>query len=450
MRKLLVTFVLAVSMAALAPAATWLQAQAASSDPSQASTPPDQKVIKDPVEYKAYMTALNTQDPTQRGAAMEDFVKQYPQSVVLSDALDQAMAAYQAANNQQKVAEIATKILQINPTAVRPLAIVTFIERSNAKTPQDFAKVRQDGEKGLAALATWTKPPELSEAEFAKLKDQMTAIFAGAAGFGALQAKDYAAARDFYLKSVKIDPNNLQDVYQLAVADLEMSPIDKTGFWYLAKAYSLAQGNAAGQKSIGDYGKAKYRKYHGNYDGWDQFLASVATQSAPPAEIPIAAAPSPQELACKAVQDNDPATLSFSDWEYVLQYRDAGPQCNKDAADKVWQAIQAKQKDASGNELKIKLPGVKVVAATSDSVDVALTDDNQQANKADLHLVLEKPLARPPAPGSSVDIIGVFASYTPQPFMFTMEKGELPGAAPKPPVRKPTPRHRPGGAHGAH
>ncbi|HEY6305114.1 MAG TPA: hypothetical protein VI488_01485 [Candidatus Angelobacter sp.] len=444
MRKMLITVVMAVAVVALALAPARLSAQAASSDPAQANTPTNQKVIKDPAEYNAYMAALGTTDPAAKGAAMEAFIAQYPNSIVKIDALEQAMAAYQSAGNQQKVQEIATKVLQVNPTNVRALAIVTFIERAGASTAEKAAKARQDGEKGLAELANWS-PSDLSPADVTKLKDQMTIIFAGAAGFGALQAKDYAAARDFYLKSVKIDPNNLQDVYQLGIAYLEATPIDKTGFWYIAKAYALAQGNPAGQKAIGDYGRGKYRKYHGSNDGWDQFVASVAGQSAPPAEIAITPAPSPQELACKAVQENDPATLSFSDWEYILQYRDAGPQCNKDAAEKVWLAIQNKQKDSKGDPAKLKLP-VKVISAAADSMDVAITDDNQQANKADLHVVMDKPLTKPPAAGATIDIIGSISSYTPSPFMFTMTEGELPGAA-KPPTHKPTPAHRPGGGH---
>jgi hypothetical protein len=445
MRKVLVTFVLAVAGVALLTAPVGLSAQASSPDQSQGNQP---KVIKDPAEYNAFMTASNTTDPAAKATAMEAFIAQYPNSIVKVDALEAAMAAYQATGNQQKVQETGTKILQINPNSVRALAVVTFIERATANTPEKAAKAREDGEKGLQALPTWTKPPELTEADFAKLKEQMTAIFAGAAGFGALQAKDYAAAKNFYLQSVKIDPTNLQDVYQLGIAGLEANPIDKAGFWYIAKAYHLAQGNAAAQKSIGDYGKSKYRKYHGNNDGWDQFLAGVASQSGPGSEAAITPAPSAQELACKAVQDNDPATLSFSDWEYILQYRDAGPQCNKDAAEKVWQAIQGKQKDSSGGEVKIKLPGVKVINATSDALDVALTEDNQQANKADMHVVMDKPLTKPPAVGATIDVVGTISSYTPSPFMFNMTAAEVPGAAPpKPPARRPTPAHRPGAAH---
>jgi hypothetical protein len=437
MRKVLVTFVLALTGAMMA------QASAQQPADSQANVPANQKVIKDPAEYNAYITALNTQDPAQKAAAMEAFVKQYPQSVVLTDALEQAMAAYQQAGNQQKVQETASQILQINPNNVRALAIMTFIERATANSPDKAAKGRQDGEKCLTELTSWAKPADISDADFAKLKSQMTAICAGAVGFGALQAKDYAAAREAYLKSVKIDPNNLQDIYQLGIASLESNPMVKDGFWYIAKAYQLAQGNAAAQKNISDYGRSKYRKYHGSYEGWEQYLASVAGQSAPPADIAITPAPKPEEIACKLVAENDPNTLAIGDLEYVLQYRDSGADCNKDAAAKAWSAIQNKQKDAKGDPAKLKI-NVKVISATPDSIEAAFTEDNQKDNKADLHIVMEKPMTKVPAAGTMTDVVGTISSYTPSPFMFTMTAAEIPAAA-KPPVKK-APARKPGAA----
>jgi tetratricopeptide (TPR) repeat protein len=446
MRRVLATVVLALTglVSSLATGQS-TQSSPAPADQTQATTPTSQKVIKDPAEYNAYMTALNTQDAAQKAAAMDAFVNQYPNSIVKPEALEQAMASYQAAGNQAKVLETANKILAINPNAVRALAIVTFIDRANANTPEKAAKVRQEAERGLQEMANWTPPSDLSAADGKKMKDQMTVIFAGAAGFGALQAKDYAAAKTAYLKSVQIDPTNLQDVYQLGYASLESNPVDPLGFWYLAKAINLSKGNSEAVKQINVYGQGRYKKYHGGVDGWDQIVAAAATQTAPPADFAIKPAPTPAELACKVVQDNDPATLSASDWEYVLQYRDAGPQCNKDAAEKVWAAIQAKQKDDKGEEVKIKLPGVKVVSSTPETLDVALTEENQAANppKADIHVIMEKPMTKPPAPGTMTDVIGVFSSYTPNPFMFTMEKGDLPAAAkPKPPVHHPATKKR--------
>jgi tetratricopeptide (TPR) repeat protein len=389
------------------------------------------------------MTAYNMTDSGQKAAAMEAFTKQYPESIVLSEALEQAMAGYLQVNNQAKVEEVAKRILTLNPNSVRALAVITTIDRGQA-TGGNAAALKEGcayALTGLQQLANWQKPEGLDDPTFAKMRDQAADIFNGMAGFCALQAKDNVKAREYYVKALKIDPTSFQDVYQLAIASLETNPIDKNGLWYIAKAYNLSA--PANKAQIAAYGKAKYKKYHGGEDGWNELLASSASQPNLPADFDVKPAATPQELACNVVRDNDPATLSVSDWEYVLQYRDSGPQCNKDAAEKVWQSILAKQKDPSGNEQRIRMPGVKVISATADSIDVALTDDNQQAGKADLHLVMEKPMAKPPAAGTTTDITGVFTSYTPSPFMFTMEKGELP-TAPKPPVHKPTPAHRPG------
>ena len=65
----------------------------------------NQKAIKDVAEYRAYISALNAQDPVQKAALMEAFVNQYPQSVLKIDALVQAMTAYKQAVNVAKVEE---------------------------------------------------------------------------------------------------------------------------------------------------------------------------------------------------------------------------------------------------------------------------------------------------------------------------------------------------------
>jgi hypothetical protein len=84
--------------------------------------PTSQKVIKDPAEYNAYINALNITDPAGKGQAMEAFIAQYPGSIVKTDAMEQAMGAYQQAQNSQKVEQIAGQILAIEPNNVRALA----------------------------------------------------------------------------------------------------------------------------------------------------------------------------------------------------------------------------------------------------------------------------------------------------------------------------------------
>jgi tetratricopeptide (TPR) repeat protein len=322
---------------------------------------------------------------------------------------------------------------------VRALAIVVYIERGQIKDAASGAKARADAERGLQELQNW-KPTDISGAEMEKLRNQMTSIFAGTAAFGALQQKDYANARKFYEEALKVDPNDLGNNYQMGIALLESNPMDPLGFWYGAKAISVAQSsnppNTQAVQSMSPYFVSRYKKYHGNTDDWNQRVAAAATQTAPPANFvaSIPLAPTPCDLAAQAVQQNDPGALSFSDWELVLSCRDKTP-ANKDAAEKVWAAIQAKEKNG---EARLRIP-VKVIAVSDPStMDVALSDDNQAANKADMRVTMEKPMTKPPAVGANTDVIGVISEYTPDPFMFTMTKGELPAAKPaaKGPARK--------------
>jgi tetratricopeptide (TPR) repeat protein len=391
------------------------------------SQQPSQKVIKDQKEYNAYIAALNTSDPVQKAAAMEAFINQYPNSIVKSDAMEQEMAAYQQAGNVAKVGETADRILQLYPENVRALAIAAYIKRDQG-TKGDAKASAEAGamaERGLKALPDWPKPEGLSDVAFKQLSDQMAEIFYGAAGFALLQTKDYAHSRAYYLKSVQLDPTNFQDVYQLSIADLEMRPLDVDGFWYVAKALSIAQkqANQTAAQSIKPYAQAVYRRYHGGDDGWDNIVTAAANQSSPPTGFAgsIKRAPTPAEVAVKAVAENDPASLSFSDFEYILSYRDASPE-NKQAAERVWQTIQAKQKNG---EVKLSM-SVKVISATKTIIEAAITDDNQKSNKADLEISTEAPMASPPAPGSQINIIGVLIEYKLKPFMFIMKQGKLP------------------------
>lgn len=381
----------------------------------------DQKVITDQAEYDAYIAALNTQDPAQRAAAMEAFLQRYPNSVVRLDALEQALGAYQQIGNQAKVEETARRLLAIDPNNVRALAIIAFLARSRG----DGVEAGAYGERGLRALAAWQKPASMADADFERLRRQVMDIFYGAVGFAALKAKDYAKARASFLQALQISPDTFSDVYNLAIAELETNPIDVMGFWHIARAFDLATTPEA-RKAIGDYGLAKYRRYHGSDAGWEDLIAQAKASTTPPPGFNVTQearppALTPQEMAVKAVTEHDPLSLSFSDWEFILGFRDASP-ANREAADKVWQAIRRMQKDGA---IKIKIPGVKVIAAAPQSINAAITEDNQKTSTVDLRIAMEKPMAQVPPPGASICIIGVLIDYKPKPFVFIMEHGEL-------------------------
>jgi hypothetical protein len=188
----------------------------------------------------------------------------------------------------------------------------------------------------------------------------------------------------------------------------------------VAKAIALTpKGNSTAQQGLEQYGKGKYVRYHGSADGWAEIVAAAVTQTAPPAHFAasIKPAPTPAELAVKAVQENDVRDLSFSDWEFILAHRNASP-ANQQAAQKVWDAILAKQGMA-----KLKIP-MLVISATRDTVTAAITDDNRAARKADVTVTMMKPMVKLPAPGTEIDLIGSLTEYTAEPFMFIMREGE--------------------------
>jgi len=392
----------------------------------QQNQPAGRKVIKDQAEYNAYMAALNTSDSAAQAAAFDAFVNQYPESVVKVDAYEQAMAAYQRTGNKAKVESTARTLLGMNPGNTRALAIVAFLDRFKA-TQGDTTALKEAcayEQKGIETLPTWPRPDGLTETDFDKLRNQMSEIFEGVAGFCALQAKDYPAARSHYLKSFQIDPANMQDLYQLGIACSLMNPVDVSGFWYLAKAINLAgaQKNDRAAQGITTYAKAKYQQYHGSDKGWDEFVAAVAKQTAPPTQISDILKPRPSDCdtAAQAVAQNKLEELSFSDWEFILAQRSCGPQ-GKDAAEKVWALIRKKEQEGRA---RLEFT-VKVVSATRDMIYGAITDSNQETNKADLQVALGKPMLDALAPGTTIKIIGVITDYTSNPFMFVMNQGEV-------------------------
>ena len=111
--------------------------------------------------------------------------------------------------------------------------------------------------------------------------------------------------------------------------------------------------------------------------------AKASTSIMPPAGFTVAAAPpppSPAEQAADLVKSKTPKQMSFAEWELVLS---SG---NQQAADTVWNAIKDKA---------VKLRA-SVISATATSVQLAGSDDDIDAKKADITLTMAKADSRAP------------------------------------------------------
>jgi len=412
MKKSLVITLLVFASAMLVQQVT---AQAAAGQQAQAKGPE----IKDPAEYNAYINAYQQTDPTKKAQALEAFLQTYPNSVMKETALEQLMIAYGQANDTQKALDAATRVLQANPNNVRALALLASVYRALASQggPQmqdNLAKAKQYGEQGLQALQTMKKPDGMSDADFAKFHNETGAIFDGAVGFAALQAKDFATAQKDMQEAVSWEPQpSIADVYPLATADLEAKPMNPAGFWFIVKAAMLAQGGT--QQQILDYGKKKYIRYHGTDQGWDDIVnqAKASQGIMPPSGFTVTQyiPPSPAEQAADLVKSKSPTQMNFAEWELVLS---SG---NQQAADTVWNAIKG----------KVAPLGANVISAAPTTVHLAGSEDDIEAKKADITLTMAKPIPSRlmPQVGTLMTFQGTVSSYTPNPFMMTMTDGVL-------------------------
>ena len=407
-------------------------AQAAAPAAAPQAAPP---VIKDAAEYNAYVAAIQQADANAKISGLEAFLTQYPNSVMKNQALELLMGTYQQAGNKKKAMETAVKVLATQPCQEQALFLLSYFDRQDSEGGDpNFKQLAADGEKsgqqGLDCLAKFAKPEEkMSDADFAKMKEQMKETFLAAVGWGALQEKDYKKAADSFKAVLDANPDDQKDlgiVYPLATAYLGQTPPDyQNGIWFAARASVIAP--PANQPALEKYARGQYIKFHQADDGWADVLGAAKAGTT---QVPIKPPPTPAEQAHKMVTDTEPEKMDFATWEFVFTN---GAQADQDV---IWNVIKGKA---------IKMNGT-IISTTPTEFQIAGSSDDIDAKKADITLKFDEkvPAKMIPKDGASFDFQGEPASYTSTPFMMTMEKGVLivPKAAPKPVVH-----HKPAAAH---
>jgi hypothetical protein len=424
--------------------AYYLPAALALDDGQSQGAQSNQITIKDPAEYNAYTNAVGQSSPAAKSAAIEQFLQQYPDSVVKEEMLEQLLGAYQQAGDANKTLDAAKRLLAVNPNNLRALAIVVYLEKSTAQGDQSkLDDAAAKAQQGLNA----PKPTAMSDADYQKLKAATTPILEDAIATDANAKKDYKSAIDAYTAELKsyTDPTQTQAgpgllaTYNLGNAYVSADPKDLVnGVWFLTRAAQFAP---AGYKDqIEKAAEYWYKKYHcaqsdsacqTNLDGYAAIQQLAKANLFPPDSYkPVAAPPppSPQDLAHQAVTSTpDLKSLALADKEFILANG------TPDDAGKVWAVLK---------DVTAEVPGT-VVSATADSVQLAVSDDAKQSQKADFTINMKTPLKDIPAVGSQVKFDGTFDSYTQNPPMIILKDGEAPAPAKKTPAKRPV--HHPSG-----
>jgi hypothetical protein len=453
MKKVVLASLLAIATAAPFASMTIAQQPAANSGSVQMSAD----------EYAAYNNANTQTTPAAKAAAFEAYLKAYPKSAVKADVLNQLLFAYSQMNNQAQTLDAADRLLEIDPSNLRALTFEVYYRRQAADPLTDptakcaaLDKVASYAQTGLSAA----KPAATTQEDFDKLKTAAQPTYESAVADDDICKKDNAGA--ITALKAEIDANQdktktpnpvLQDVFTLAQAYYTSTPPDYLNCaWYATRAATYAQQFAAQIQPLATY---CYKKYHGGADGYATLQTMVQTQLDPPADLSttIKAAPKPEDIIANLIATTpDLAALAISDREFVLQYGTAkdpktetldpttnkpDPATGKTYADEVFDVVKGKS---------VELPGVLVIAATADQLQVAVSDDAVQSKTADFTFTMKEPIkaAEVPAVGAKVTLDGTYASYTQKPLVITMSDGAL--VLPK----KPTPAHHAPVHHKAH
>ncbi len=432
MKKAVVSSFLAVSAvsAVLVAPGAFINNGVSFAQDAPAAAPAAGQVQMDPKEYAVYDDAFNKQTtPQTQAPALEAYLAAYPNSSVKMDALTRIMVDY-SQFDPAKALTSADNLLKVDPNNVRALLIETAFRRQNAEKLTDPA-ARQAAMDDAASYATKgvaaTKPASMSDADFTTLTAAAAPTFYSAIGTAALSKKDTATAIDAYKKELAATPvaqttqpgTALQDTYYLGQAYYQSTPPDLVNCtFYATRAYSYAPAQYQSQMPLAAY---CYKKYHGGTDGYDAVVTAAKANLNPPSDFTIKAAPTPADQVkalLASTPDADLPKLAIDDKEYVIENGQPAD------ADKVFNTIKGKA---------VEFPDVLVIAATADSLQVAVSSGAVQDKKADFTFAMKAPLTKVPEVGSKVTLAGTYASYTQSPVMITMSDSEVvtKAAAPK-------------------
>jgi len=453
-----------------AVAVVGVMALAGTAQLANAQTP--EKKVKDQGEFDIYNQALkDASNPTQQIKDIDTWTQKYPESDYKDDRLIMLISAYNAANQPAKVLDLGSQWMNQGLKTVfkdakagpgQVLTVLYLMTANIAKlmaTPNVPPDQMANGEKAARALQDYVpeyftaanKKAEVSDADWAKTKDQVSTLAKNVLMSMAIRPGDEAmakyrtdkntanctAAEAAYSKALQTYPDNARIAYGIGTADicLYKATPEKiyTALWMLARAVAIdpTLGGTADPAQIERYLNSTYTQYHGPDDaGLKQLKDQAKASVMPPPDFKIK---SQVEIAHDKEVEFEKSNPQLAMWMRIKgQLAEGGEQY-----------FESQLKSADVPPLKGTVVEAKP-ACRSKELIVALSDPTH----GEVILKLDAALSGKPETGTEVQFKGVPSAFVKDPFMLTMdaEKANIEGLKITPcgaaPVRRAAPKKK--------
>jgi hypothetical protein len=373
-------------------------------------------------EYNSYKAADAEQNPQQKIKALDDFVKQYPNSTLMPYIYRDYYLTDYALKNFAGTIDYADRMIALGDkvdTQGRLEAAVAraqafYVGSSTDKTLQAAdaqTKARDAAVQGLKTLDDWKKPDAMAADQYEQQKKGFKVLLNSIAAMTSTSLKDYAAAGNYYKTVLTIDPNDAVSHFRLGVVDLQMTPPQANdGFWELARSIGLKSPNAA---QVQTYLKNQLTRYQ--QPSCDKLVDDQVTQLV---TLASSSAERPATLNIPSAADLQKARDDTANFLPALKAGgDAGntmwlASCGLEYPDVGVRIMEAPQVDGDNVTLKV------FRGATPEEIEAA-TEPNMEVK------VVAQPEAKRLEKDAVVRFTGTLVGYTQTPFMLTWDKAKI-------------------------
>ncbi|HVB28616.1 MAG TPA: tetratricopeptide repeat protein [Terriglobia bacterium] len=369
-------------------------------------------------EYDAFQAFVKESDPHKRISLIQAFIQKYPKSDFVANAHVAEMQTYVQLSQTNEAIASAKAALAADPDNLDALSYLSFtfpytFKPSAPDAQTELSQAGQNAQHGLEVLQNLQQPAGVSAEQFEAYVKPKTkrAVFNTAAGFVALQQKNYSQAIKSLEAATQDEPKNVLVYSLLGQAYYNESPREvNKAIWNLARASALAQQeNSPNVAQLKKFFGQVYEAQHGSNAGEDQVLAQAQSAATMPADFAVA--PPPQHAAT-----GDPNLDAF----YKIQDAIA---MGGDTAQQNWAQLKGQPLGLVGHVDSVE-PGTDPKTYLV-RVDIK-PQSKSQPGTYDIVLQDSQPNAKYLQPGDPLRFQGTLASYSTTPnFNLTLSDAKI-------------------------